>query len=319
MLKLEPHNQIEVTEESISKFLDFYGINNFTFDAIKEGISNISLLVKSQEKKYVLRIYAQERKTNEEINFEIKFQDYLRSHNVPIPKIYPNRQGEEMTVVKLNGKSWQSILMELVEGSSVTNNPSDHLIKELANIQARMHILGIDYSKNEDSIKDPLTSLRDYVFSKLPNILVNDKEVLEFVKRVKAYEYNLDPNLPQGWNHLDINFDGNVITKDNKVEGILDFDDLLFSPPVVCLGFTLWSIFDESGLDAIWLYLEEYQKIRPLTSLEFESLPHIIFFRNYSIGAFRLLLWEEDTPMKDIEDILKLEKEIPNFFSGQNN
>lgn len=317
MQKLEPHNQFSITEETVAQIMGAYFISSFTFKPINEGIENTSLVIVSQEKKYVLRIYAQNNKSDADINFEIKFQDYLRAHAIPIPVIYPNTKGEELNISEIAGKRWQTILMEFVEGQSVTIHPSTSLISELANLQARIHLLGIEFAKNSNGPKRLLMELYDSIAPKIQKIQLENKKVLDFIARVKSYRYSLNPNLPHGYNHLDIDFDGNVLTKDNKISGIVDFDDLKYSPLVMCLGYSLWNILDDEGIDAMRVYLSEYEKVRQLSPAEYEALPNIIFFRNYVVGMIRLLLWDEATPITDIEGILRLEKEIPliNFHS----
>ena len=313
MQKLEPHNQINSAHDSIARILNEYAISDFTFKPINEGISNTSFVVEDQKNKYVLRVYAQDSKTSDEIIFEIDFQDYLREHGIPIPLIYKNTLGEELSIVEIDGKQWQCILMQFVEGKSVTVHPSSELISELAQLQAKIHILGVEFAKTKDKTTKVLSDLQDSIAEKLTDIPVKTKEVLDFIERAKKYRYHLDENLPYGYNHLDIDFDGNVLVKDHKVSAIVDFDDLKYSPAVVCLGYSLWNILDDEGVNSMKYYLSEYRKIRPLNSLEMEALPHVIFFRNYVIGLIRLMLWEEDTPIEDIESLIKLEKEIPSL------
>ena len=69
-----------------------------SFKPINQGIENTSLFIESEDKRYVLRVYRQKRKTNEDISFEIQFQDYLRENRIPIPLMFPNLQGEELSV-----------------------------------------------------------------------------------------------------------------------------------------------------------------------------------------------------------------------------
>ena len=250
-------------------------------------------------------------KADEDIKLETRFQDELRDRGIPIPVIYPNKEAKEFSDVDIGGKRWQAILMAFVEGDSVTVHPSHELIAELATLQAKMHLFGMEFAKEADGPKSVWTELRDTMADKLQKIPVDNPEVLEFIERVKAYRYTLDPNLPHGYNHLDIDFDGNVLTQDGKVSGIVDFDDLSYSPMVVCLGFSLWNILDDEGPDAMKFYLSEYEKIRPISDLERDALPHIIFFRNYVIGIVRLMLWQQDTPTEDIYNLIRLEEEIP--------
>ncbi len=310
MYKLNPEKQISVNKEVITKILGRYSIYNFTFNPVNQGITNTSFVIESLNKKYLLRIYAQGKNT-EEILFEISFQDHLRENNIPIPLIYKNVSGEKLSLVEIDEKEWQCILMEFVEGKSVTENPNQELISELAQIQAKIHILGIEFGNTKDKPNKILVDLHDSSTEKLIEIPIKKQEVFDFVERAKNYKYHLNENLPYGYNHLDIDFDGNVLVKDNKINAILDFDDLKYSPAVVCLGYSLWNILDDEGLDAMKYYLSEYQKVRPLNNLELESLNHIILFRNYQIGLIRLILWKENTQIKNIEDLIVLEKEIP--------
>ncbi len=313
MAKLHPDNQIALDQEVLALVLNTYGITEFSFEPINEGISNSSARIHTDNKKYVLRVYAQG-KEDEDILFEISFQDYLRAHDIPTPIIHKNTNGEELTIIEIEGKRWQAILMDLVEGQSITTKPSYELIGELARIQAKMHLLGIEVATSVDKPKKLWIDLREGHASKVENTTVGGQEVRSLIERIKNYSYPLNPNLPYGYNHLDLDFDGNVLTKDGKVSGIVDFEDLQYSPVIACLGFSLWNILDDEGLDAMKHYLREYEKVRPLTALEYEALPNVVFFRNYVMVVIRLLLWVKDTPIEDITDLLALERDIPNLL-----
>ncbi len=313
MFKLNPEKNIQINQEIISKFLELYDISDFTFKSIDEGISNNSFLIESNNKKYILRVYSQDRKTNDEILLEIKFQDYLRDNGIKIPLIYKNNKDEEFSVLNIKGNDWQFLLMEFVEGNSVNYNVDRILISDIAQTQARMHLLGIQFSDLVKEDNNKWADLKDTMANKIVSLPVDNSEVSDFLERVRVYKYILNPELPHGYNHLDLDFDGNIIVLDNKVNGIIDFDDLSYSPSVVCLGYSLWNILDDEGVESMNYYLGEYQKIRPLNNLELETLPNIITFRNYVIGIIRLLLWDENTPLSDIEDLIKLEEKIPHL------
>ena len=310
-MKLHSDRQIVITHDAIAKILGLYSISDFTFIPINIGIENTSVCINTDGKKYILRIYAYNKRPDEKIYLELEFQDYLRANGIPIPHIYPTKENSELAIVEIEAKRWQVILMEFLEGESVTENPSRLLIIELARIQARMHLLGVEFAHESNRFKNPLTQLDGSLADKLIDLPVKTKEVLGFIERVKSYVYPFDPDLPYGYNHTDIDFDGNVITRKDTITGIIDFDDMAYCPSILCLGFTLWNILDDYGVDEYKLYLDEYQKIRPLIDREQQALPHVIFFRNYEIGIIRLLLWEKDTPLEDITDIIKLEKNIP--------
>ncbi len=315
MTKLNPHNQISGTKENLSLILATYSINDFTFSPINEGIENSSFVIESLGKKYVLRVYGQGRATTDTITFEISFQDYLREHGIPIPTIYPNAEGKELTVTEIDGKQWRSILMSFVEGKSTTTELTPELVAELANFQAKMHLLGVDFAKKSDRAKEPWTELRDTIIEEKRESAVLTPEVASFLENAARFRYQLDPELPHGYNHLDIDFHGNVITKDNQIAAIIDFEDLQYSPMIVCLAYSMCGMLIDGGADMMWLYLKEYEKVRPLTPLEREALPNIILFRNYVIGIVELLLLKKKADVPEIQTILKLEKEIPIFWN----
>lgn len=316
-MKLKPENQIDITRESLVAILSAYGISNFAFHPINEGIANSSARIESGGKKYVLRVYAQGKK-DDDIIFEIDFQEYLRGHGILIPIIHSNKEGSKLNIVEIGGKRWQTILMDLVDGQSLTLKPSDELIEDLAALQAKMHLLGIEYSKDTDAPKKLWADLHDGLASKVENTTVGGQEVKGLIERIKAYNYPLNPDLPYGYNHLDIDFDGNVLTKDNRVSGIVDFEDLQYSPVIVCLGYSLWNILYNDGLEATKHYLRSYEKVRPLTLAEYEALPNVVFFRNYVMVIIQLLLWDKNRPSEDITKLIRLEKEIPTLLSPAN-
>ena len=316
-MKLEPTNQINLTKEALATILSAYDIVDFTFEPINEGMANSSARIESKGKKYVVRVYAHSKK-DEDIRFEISFQDYLREHSIPIPIIHPNKKGNELSVAEVDGKHWQVILMDFVEGKSVTVNPSYELISELATLQAKMHLLGMEFTKSADKPKKPWVDLHDGLAPKVESTTVGGQEVQDLIQRIKKYRYILSASLPYGYNHLDIDFDGNVLTKDNRVSGVVDFEDLQYSPLIVCLGYSLWNILDDEGINAMKHYLKEYEKVRPLTSAEYEALPNVVFFRNYVMVVIRLLLWDENTPIEDITSLIRLEKEIPALLNPIN-
>ncbi len=315
MLKLEPQNQIQITENNISEILKTYEIFKFTFVLINKGIENTSVLITAGEVKYVLRIYKQSKKKEDDVLFEINFQDYLRDHGVPIPIIFKNIEKKEVSVVAVGGKTWNCIMMAFVEGQSSAVIATDELIRSLAKLQAKMHLLGVGYA---DFLKRPRKlwkDLHDSLAENIKDIPGNEKTVYEFLERAKSFRYNLNPNLPYGYNHMDIDLDGNLIVNNNKIMAIIDFDDLRYSPIIACLGFTLWNVLDDQGMDAMYAYLKEYEKIRLISPLEYEALPSVLLFRNYIIGIIRIATRDSSTSMPNLENIFKLEQEIPNLFA----
>jgi Ser/Thr protein kinase RdoA (MazF antagonist) len=135
-----------------------------------------------------------------------------------------------------------------------------------------------------------------------------DEPIREFLARAIDFRFELRRGLPHGYNHLDLDIWGNVLVRDGKVSAIIDFDDLAFSPCVVCLGYTLLGVFAADGEKAVLEYIGEYTKIRALIDEERDALLPVMLFRNYAIGAYELLRYGR---IEDFEGVLRLERDIP--------
>lgn len=282
------YDKLQPTREAISRILENYGIAEFTFEIITRGISNTTIRIQSGGDIFIMRVYSRKKKTDSQIIFELHFQDYLREHEIPIPRVCQNADGKELTVCSIDGKSWQVILIEFVEGSSKTTRHTPELIMSLASIQARMHLLGAQFSYRAPKKDKSWKILSDYYAVCFNDISGYQKDIQDFIIRAKNFTYKLDLSLPCGFNHLDFDLDGNVIVKDSRINGIIDFDDLSFSPSIVCLGYSLWNVLHDENIEKMKEYLACYEKIRPLNNSECVALPNIILFRNYEIGALRL-------------------------------
>ncbi len=321
MRKLDPTKQINLTQEALARILQNYGVGDFAYKPIDQGIENTSVFITGGGNRYVVRVYKYEKKTDGDIEFELKFQDYLRENGIPIPLIYKNTEGKELSVVEIDNRRRQVILMEYIEGD--TSAPyTPELIMQLSSLQAKMHNLGIAFAKQNPStslwktLRDSYAvTLNKLLYSTIVGYNKNkySPELQRFIERARAFSYALTTDLTHGYNHLDLDSAGNIIVKDGLINGILDFDDLEYSPCVVCLAYTLWDVLFDSEEEGMKKYLANYQTMRPLTAAEYEVLPHCILFRNYSIGILNLLVRDRDYEMPRI---LQLEKEIPALFAS---
>ncbi len=306
--KIDPANQLQITNEVIDKLLKQYSIIDYTYEIITEGIENTSLIVSTGKQKYVLRIYRQLKKTTDDILLEIQFQKLLKNKGLPIPEIRMNNDGDDVSIVKINNKYWQVILMEYL-GKTDFASYTPELLREMAITQAKMHQLGIAFAKDKVHTKR-ISELNETISQRHPTRLKNKKHQ-NFLQRATAFHLTFENELPYGYNHLDYDTYGNILIKNNKIMAILDFDDLAYSPCIVCLGYTLWSIlFSTNQQELLYQYIRYYETVRPLTKNEREILPQIMLFRNYAIGAIEMTVRKRYIYMQQIMD---MEKDINNL------
>ncbi len=310
-MKLEPENQFVYSNESLARVLDQYGLRADSFEYIHQGVENSSVRVVCGAKAYVLRVYKQG-KDARGIGAELAFMRYLSEHGIPVPTVHTNTSGDGCTTIEFNGVTWYAILMDFVPGLSETPNPSPALICDLAHIQARMHLLGETYAQEENKARAPWTELRDGLVAGVNALQIADSRIRGLVHRIQAFRYPLSTDLPYGINHLDVDFDGNVITAGDKVVAVVDFDDTQYSPVVVCLGYTLWDFLADHGEDTMRTYLRAYEEVRPVSEVEYDALHQVLMFRNYAIAAMYYRIHGEQISPDVVEKRLRMEKEIPN-------
>jgi Ser/Thr protein kinase RdoA (MazF antagonist) len=85
MKKNHKGEKIYINDEVINSIIAKYAITDFDYQLTQEGSTNTSIIVNTPSKKFVLRIYAFEKKSDNEIGFELDFLDFLGSHGIPVP------------------------------------------------------------------------------------------------------------------------------------------------------------------------------------------------------------------------------------------
>jgi Ser/Thr protein kinase RdoA (MazF antagonist) len=304
-MKLNETTQFSPTKGNISSLLSMYELELVSYDLAKSGIENCTVLVTSTSGDFVLRVYRQDKKTDADILLEIDFARFLHENELPIAVALPNVNGEYISHIQESSATWQAILMIRSQGEHAKHY-SELLISELAHVQARMHILAANYHGSTDTHE--LRVLREAHFIQL----INDRTQLNngsqhFIDRAEKYTVELDEQLPKGLCHLDFD-NGNVLSQDDTITAILDFDDLMLAPYVVCLAYTLWDVYFDAGLQTVITYIRKYSDLRKPSELEKQFIVKIILFRHYVIGCKDIA----DNQMNDalLKRYLEMENEL---------
>jgi Ser/Thr protein kinase RdoA (MazF antagonist) len=246
--KLYIEFQFPIAHENVAAALVPYGIADFDFEVAGSGVENATIFVDSPQGKFALRVYRQAKKSTPEIELELEFASYLGAHGIPVPTVKPTNQGRLVAEVEVEGKSWQIVLMGFEPGVHPEGYDAS-LLAEMAGLQARMHLLGIDFR------------------------------------------------------------DGNVLLSEGRISAVLDFDDARYAPVIICLANTLWSILSDSkDYENARTYVATYEKTRPLSSAEKQSIKGILLHRHYWICAMVVSFGQ--TSAKDIEGYLGMEQKV---------
>lgn len=96
MPKLNPADHPIVTHQFVASILERYNIGPFTYESPASGIANTALLVSSEGKKLVLRIYRQGDQSGYNIEIEIAFMEMLGNGGIPLPRVQCDRTGRQI-------------------------------------------------------------------------------------------------------------------------------------------------------------------------------------------------------------------------------
>ncbi|MBO4644783.1 MAG: homoserine kinase [Alphaproteobacteria bacterium] len=262
----------KVTETELSEFLKQFDIGSLvSLTGISEGIENTNYLVQTDKARFILTLY-EKRVNPQELPYFMDLMTYLAQKGISCPLPVATKTGE--TLSPLCGK--KACLTTFLNGKSVTKILPEHCA-ELGQAMAKMHLAGQNFSgfrKNDLSV-DGWEVLLGKIGKEADTItdgLFN--EMTEVFRTVKSL---FPAGLPQGVIHADL-FPDNVFFTDDKLSGIIDFyfacNDALVYELAVCLN--AWC-FDQDTWDfnpaKAKNMIEEYNRVRPLSAEEKETLP----------------------------------------------
>lgn len=257
----------KLTQKEVEDFISRYDVGDLeSFSGIEEGIANTNYLIKTSKDRFILTIYESYTDTNE-LPFFISLTDHLRDRSINCPVTLKDKAGNQ--VQEISAK--KACLISFLEGKGVTKIEDYHL-SELGGKVARMHIAVKDFHQ---------TRKNDFGLSKwtkqLSQIGEKANEIEPGLTKLIADEiYFLAANwpfgLPGGVIHGDI-FPDNVFFNGEKISGIIDFyfasnDYFAYDIAIV---FNAWSIHNDPKRQK--LFLDAYEKIRPLTAEEKAAMP----------------------------------------------
>ena len=93
-MKLDPESQFVPNFANISEILESFQLELSTFELAKSGIENCTVIVTCSTSQYVLRVYRQDKKTEQDIILETAFVEYLGSHGIPVATPIFNASGQ---------------------------------------------------------------------------------------------------------------------------------------------------------------------------------------------------------------------------------
>lgn len=275
----------KVSDQQLHDFLITYGVGQpLSLTGIAEGVENSNYLLETTHARYILTLY-EKRVAQQDLPFFLSLMAHLANKGLCSPAPVVDHQGAMLN--RLCGKP--AALVNFCEGTSKpAPSPSDCAM--LGSTLAQLHEAAADFPQvraNSLSLAGWQSLVEKCVTEATrcaPGLGTKIENELAYLRA----HWPAPDTLPYGVIHADL-FSDNVLFKDEKITGVLDFyfscTDFYAYDLAICLN--AW-VFDTQGrlLQAhAQKLLQAYQKHRPLTEAEKKTLP--IFLRG---SALRFLL-----------------------------
>jgi O-antigen/teichoic acid export membrane protein/Ser/Thr protein kinase RdoA (MazF antagonist) len=230
------------TSDIAQAFLSQYKLTSVHIGQdIGGGDRSATFVVTAGSGKYVLKMYSTQKRSRTQLEEELKFTQVLRGKGVPAPRIVANATGEQISQLNSPNGEWLSVLMHYEAGVH-PDTYSETLLDNMAHVQGYIHQVGMEYAQEQAAWAS---------YNKAHSV------------RSKFVRYT-----PKGVSHFDY-YRGNLLATGDVVSCVIDFEGMRYDPLVVCIFFTLTTLYQEpSDKSKLELYLKSYQDVRTLSWME---------------------------------------------------
>ncbi len=237
------------------------------------GYENSNYYVETEKGRFVVKIFEGMVLVPENIAFEVEVMGYLSDQGLKVPKVFKNKLGN----LESKAGEKQAVLMSFVEGQNMDRQIlTDELVAEAGTEAGKMDAV---LKKFTDGSK----TRQNYEFD-LKNTLILEPSLkfvpsdfdVELLKKVFEEFRIIKPELdmlPKGLMQNDI-VPHNFLVKDGKLEAIIDFSDLAFSPYVqnIAVALHLTCFAYNWNPEQVKIFISAYLKENPLPKSDFEYL-----------------------------------------------
>ncbi|MCW8965112.1 MAG: phosphotransferase [Candidatus Pacearchaeota archaeon] len=302
-------NRMELTDNELYEILNNYLLGELEdFSRINSGIVNDNWLIKTKDKKYILRCA---NKDKDSLGVELSFTKIIFengfNYRVPLPIISNQKKPFVIYKEKL---FW---LYEFIDGE-IKSELTSELVEEVAIMMANLHNIieksNLDLNNSDYNLEKNLEELIRY---KNISAEKNDKFSIYFYKNVNkmidvcsVLEISDIRRFPI---HRDINL-GNLIFKDNRIVGIIDFDQISGGKDYLVRdisNFFLYCLEKESmelNLNLVKVFLDKYKELREITQKEMELIIKLMVINCVEDFVYEYKTYLKDSDKSDF-DVLK--------------
>ncbi len=256
------------SQHDFNQILSQYELGTYTHsEPISQGTVQTNYFLHTSKEKFVFRYY--ENRSKESVLFESHLLTYLKKQHYPCPAPFPNKQGDYVGI----HQSKPYVIFEFIDGQHIDHPDEYHkqqLIQKVAELQTLTRDYQPRYKKYRWNYNLELCRMLARTEAQKIDTENAHEKLLWLENQLSALD--LPETLPKGICHCDFHF-SNVIFKDGKFVGLLDFDDANYTYLVfdlVCLIDSWAWPYQSDRLDIAQAreIVQEYIKYRPLSAIE---------------------------------------------------
>lgn len=226
------------------QIVPFISMNNEVIDFIRKTETSRKLILKVNDKVFFLKEIPWYCSKKDFVEYELNFQNFLNLNSLPVPKIIQNKNKKFFTSLNYGKGEKFYFLQNFVFGDSFSNKKTE--VKNSAIFLAKFHKISKDfdiskYSKFEESISDLASDMLSLSKNTLNEKIsktefkedfnqfqkLSKKILAESKIKLEAQDY-FKYKQPV---HGDFN-PSNLIFKNSKVKGVIDFDNSCIDNPI---------------------------------------------------------------------------------------
>ena len=299
-----------ISKENLNTFLEDYNLKEVqSFEGINEGIQNTNYKIKIDSKDFILTIYENINRIDD-LDFFLSLMNYLSSKGIKCPIPIENSKSNYVGEIK----SKPAALLTFLDGKSTLNIKKDHTF-EVGKVLAEMHLNTKDF---------PLEKINDLSVDGWEKLLIKNKNKIDkFEKNLyKKIEDKIiiirkkwPKDLPSGVIHADL-FPDNVLFRDGKVSGLIDFyfscNDYFVYDLCICINAWCFNYKNEFQIDLFQNLLKGYQSIRKLEEEEINAIPLLCHASSLRFLLTRIDNWKNknDLDIVNYQDPMEFLKRL---------
>lgn len=257
------------TKNQIIEIVSKYTLGKYLrHKQFSEGNVNSHIRIETDKGIFVLRVY--ESKEPKEISAEIALLKHLASNDFPCPKPIPHTPNKY--ILKYAAK--YVVMYSFIQGTHI-KQPNNYQLGSAARTLATLHNVTADFRLQSLKSKtpNPIDSAHDNI--KLAKHVAKTQGIditlnLEFLHN-RLSHIKTPRNLRKGICHGDPDWN-NMLFSGNSLVGLIDFDsakdDILISDVTSFVGIFCLDAEKEFDYQKARIIIDEYQRIRPLNSIE---------------------------------------------------